>query len=204
MKKKCFSKAGRQKVSDKFVPCCHSSHRSDLCGVLLAHYLIEMAMKKADTTGRVLKMDKINKEILKILQENSKVTNAWLAKKVGLSTAPTLERVKKLEANGYVQKYQAKLDGEKLGLAVTTFVLVRQKLQSSDEKEKFIANIKKIPEVVESYHVAGEIDFLLKIMARNFEAYEEVLGTLNQEGKVVTRSLVVLRSNKDSVGLPIY
>ena len=167
--------------------------------------MLSVSMKKAEKSKRVLvKLDATDKKILRILQGNSKITNARLSKEIGLSTAPTLERVKKLKRSGYVERYQAQLSSEKLGLSVTTFVLVRQKSQSSEQKEKFIAATQKIPEVIGCYHVAGEVDFLLKITAKNFEAYEGVLERLNEGGSVTTRSLVVLRSNINGENLPIY
>ena len=160
--------------------------------------------KGTEKYDKGVKIDETNREILRILQKSSKVTNASLAKKIGLSTAPTLERVRKLEKSGYVRGYQARLDGKKLGLSVMTFVLVRQKSQSNEQKERFISTVGQIPEVVESYHVAGEVDFLLKIVAKDFEAYEEILGQVNKEGNVEMRSLVVLRNNKELSGLPVY
>ena len=77
-----------------------------------------------------MRLDKIDKKILIILQRNAKITNSKLSKEIGLSPAPTLERVRKLESNGIISGYHAKLDKSKLGLGVSTFVMVSLKVHN--------------------------------------------------------------------------
>ena len=97
------------------------------------------------------KMDKIDLKILKMLQENSKITNLDLSKRIGLSPAPTLERVKKLEQSGIIQSYHAKVDSSAIGLNVKTFVLVSLAWQKPNALDNFISKVKTIPEITECY-----------------------------------------------------
>ena len=94
-----------------------------------------------------LKFDKIDRNILEILQRSAKITNAQLSKEIGLSPAPTLERVKKLETIGVINSYHAKLDVSKIGLGVATFVLVTLVGHNKENIEAFIDEIEQIEEV---------------------------------------------------------
>lgn len=122
-----------------------------------------------------LKMDKVDLNILQLLQENSKITNLDLSKKIGLSPAPTLERVKKLEQSGVIQSYHAKVDSSKLGLNVSTFVLVSLAWAKENALENFIEKVNGIDEITEAYIITGDGDFLLRIICRDIAEYEQVL-----------------------------
>ncbi len=121
------------------------------------------------------KLDKIDLKILKILQENSKITNLELSKQIGLSPAPTLERVKKLENIDIIQSYHAKVNAEKIGLNVRTFVLVSLAWNKENALENFIEKVNKIPEITEGYIITGDGDFLLKIVTKDISSYEQLL-----------------------------
>jgi len=121
------------------------------------------------------KLDKIDLKILKILQENSKITNLDLSKQIGLSPAPTLERVKKLESTNIIESYHAKVSAEKIGLNVGTFVLVTLAWSKENALENFIEKISKIDEVTEAYIITGDGDFLLKITTKDIPSYEQLL-----------------------------
>jgi len=121
------------------------------------------------------KLDKIDLKILQILQENSKITNLELSKNIGLSPAPTLERVKKLENVDIIQSYHAKVNGEKLGLNVRTFVLVSLAWNKENALENFIEKVNNITEIVEGYIITGDGDFLLKIVTKDISSYEQLL-----------------------------
>ena len=121
------------------------------------------------------KLDKIDLSILKILQENSKITNLELSKKIGLSPAPTLERVKKLEGTNIIESYHAKVNAEKIGLNVRTFVLVSLAWNKENALENFIEKINKIQEITEGYIITGDGDFLLKIITKDISSYEQLL-----------------------------
>lgn len=122
-----------------------------------------------------IKLDKIDLKILRLLQENSKITNLELSKKIGLSPAPTLERVKKLEQNKIILSYHAKVDMRSIGLNVRTFVLVSLAWQKENAMENFVKKISEIPEVTECYVITGDADFLLKIVCSDLDTYEQLL-----------------------------
>ena len=121
------------------------------------------------------KLDKIDLKILKILQSNSKITNLDLSKKIGLSPAPTLERVKKLETTNIIESYHAKVNAEKIGLNVSTFVLVTLAWNKENALENFIEKIGNIDEVTEAYIITGDGDFLVKIVTKDIPSYEKLL-----------------------------
>jgi DNA-binding Lrp family transcriptional regulator len=143
-----------------------------------------------------VKLDKVDLKILKILQENSKITNLDLSKRVGLSPAPTLERVKKLENHDVVTAYQAKVNPTALGLNVQTFVLVDLAWQEEDALENFINKLHNIEEVVECYIITGEADFLLKIICKDIPTYEKILfKTLSQIDEIERLKTLMTLSN---------
>ncbi|MGA0232407.1 MAG: Lrp/AsnC family transcriptional regulator [Saprospiraceae bacterium] len=121
------------------------------------------------------KLDKIDLSILRILQENSKITNLELSKKIGLSPAPTLERVKKLEATNIIESYHAKVNAEKIGLNVRTFVLVSLAWNRENALDNFLDKINKIDEITEGYVVTGDGDFLLKVITKDIPSFEQLL-----------------------------
>ncbi len=121
------------------------------------------------------KLDSIDRKILELLQTNSNITNAQLAQEIGLSPAPTLERVKKLETQDIIKSYHAVVDMASVGLGVGTFVTVSLKGHNKDNIEKFIKAISKIPEVVECHHVTGQADFILKVVASDIPAYQNLM-----------------------------
>ena len=155
--------------------------------------------------GQTHKLDETDKKILEILQSRAKVTNARLSEEIGLSPAPTLERVKKLEQTGIIASYHAKLNPERIGLGVTTFVLASLTGHNKANIEGFIREIQKIPEVIECHHVTGAGDFILKITAKDISSYQKLMLEKVSEIKEVgnMQSMVVLSTFKDSKVLPI-
>lgn len=150
------------------------------------------------------KIDKTDLKILKILQENSKVTNLTLSKKIGLSPAPTLERVKKLESTNVIESYHAHVNMNKIGLNVTTFVLVSLALRKENSLKEFQNTISSIDEITECYIITGEADFLLKIVCKDIPTYEELL--FKRMSKIVgierMKTLMTLSTVKDVKVLP--
>lgn len=151
------------------------------------------------------KIDDIDKKILEILQSRAKITNAKLSEEIGLSPAPTLERVKKLEQMGVITSYHAKLDIEKIGLGVTTFVLATLTGHNRANIEGFIEEINKIPEVVECHHITGAGDFILKVIAKDIASYQKLMLEKVSDIKQVDnmQSMVVLSTFKDSKVIPV-
>jgi Lrp/AsnC family leucine-responsive transcriptional regulator len=152
-----------------------------------------------------IKLDNTDRKILEILQANSNITNAQLAKEIGLSPAPTLERVNKLEGSGVIKSYHAVIDPSTVGIGVSTFVMVTLKGHNKDNINKFIAAINKINEVVECHHITGAGDFILKVVSADISAYQQLMLDHVSNIEVVDRlkSMVILSTFKDSKSLPL-
>ncbi len=152
-----------------------------------------------------IKLDKIDRKILEILQANANITNAQLAQEIGLSPAPTLERVKKLEQSGIIKSYHATVNHLSVGLGVSTFVMVNLKGHNKENIEKFIKSIAKIEEVIECHHITGAGDFILKIVSTDIPSYQQLMLDKVTNIDVVDsmQSLVILSTFKDSKVLPI-
>lgn len=150
------------------------------------------------------KLDKLDLKILRILQENSKITNLDLSKKIGLSPAPTLERVKKLEQTGVIESYHAIVNSQSIGLNVKTFGLVSLAWQKENALNEFLSKIKDIDEVVECYIITGEADFLLKIVCKDIPTYEKLLfKTLSRIDEIERiKTLMTLSTVKNTSLLP--
>ncbi|OQX97659.1 MAG: AsnC family transcriptional regulator [Bacteroidetes bacterium 4572_117] len=150
-------------------------------------------------------MDKIDKEILNILQDNGRITNSALAEKIKISPPPTLERVKKLEKNGFIKKYVALVDPAKIGIETFTFVEVTLKWHGKNAVSEFIEKVKTIDEIMECHHTIGSADFLMKIACSNIAAYEElVLGKLTDLPNILhLKTMVVLSTFKDETAFNI-
>lgn len=151
------------------------------------------------------KLDEIDHKLLEILQKNGKITNAQLSKDVGLSPAPTLERVKKLEQSGIIQSYHAQLDRFKVNLGVLTFVQVTLSGHQKAVIESFTKVINKVPQIIECHHVTGSCDFLLKVVAEDIASYQRlIMDTINEiEVVASTQTMVILSTIKDSKVLPV-
>ena len=150
------------------------------------------------------RLDKIDLKILKILQDNSKITNLELSKQIGLSPAPTLERVKKLENADIIESYHAQVAPASIGLNVKTFVLVSLAWQKENALNNFLEKIKAIEEITECYIITGEADFLIKIICKDIPTYEQLLfKTLSQIEEIERlKTLMTLSTVKDSKILP--
>ncbi|WP_372760456.1 Lrp/AsnC family transcriptional regulator [Litorivivens sp.] len=114
------------------------------------------------------------KDILRILQRNGRISNADLAQQVGLSDSPCFRRVKQLEANGLISGYAAIVDQRKLGLEVTAFVQVTMEKQTDSDTEKFIACVEAEEHIVECFATSGSHDYLMKVVARNIDHFSEL------------------------------
>jgi Lrp/AsnC family transcriptional regulator, leucine-responsive regulatory protein len=145
-------------------------------------------------------LDAIDRKILMHLQENARITNAQLSKEVGLSPAPTLERVKKLEQSGYIAGYHAEINRKMVDLGVCIFL--HASLVATDKKkfESFKTKINNIDEVVECHHITGSSDFLIKIYTKDIDTYNrfvlDKLIELEEIGNL--QSIVVLDTYKES------
>ena len=151
------------------------------------------------------KFDATDLKILEILQTDSNITNAQLAQEIGLSPAPTLERVKKLETTGVIKSYHAVIDHASVGIGVSTFVMVSLKGHNKENIEKFVAAINNVKEVVECHHVTGQADFILRIVCATIPAYQKLMLEKVSNVDVVDhmQSMVILSTFKESKIIPI-
>ena len=127
-----------------------------------------------------MKIDRLDKAILKLLQQDATMPVSDIAEKVGLSTTPCWRRIQNLEKNGVIQKRVAVLDQEKVNLGVTVFVEVRTNSHNIDWLEKFATGISRIDEVVELYRMSGDVDYLLKVVVPDIKAFDDVYKRLIQ------------------------
>jgi Lrp/AsnC family leucine-responsive transcriptional regulator len=132
-------------------------------------------------------LDRIDYKILRRLQENGRMTNADLARSVSLSPTPCLERVRRLEADGYILDYVALLNPQKLGAGVISFVQVMLDRTTPDVFERFKSQVGLCPEIVECFMVAGGFDYLLKVRTKSMRSQSD---TFNYSLTTLTRILV--------------
>ena len=151
------------------------------------------------------KLDKVDLQILRTLQENARLTTKELAAQVSLTATPVVERLKRLEREGYIKKYIAVLDADKLNQGFVVFCNVKLRRMNKDIAMEFTRIIQNIPEVTECYNISGSYDYLLKIHAPNMKYYQEfiinVLGTIDSLGSL--ESMFVMDEVKHDYGLHI-
>ncbi|MGB5290268.1 MAG: Lrp/AsnC ligand binding domain-containing protein [Lysobacterales bacterium] len=121
-------------------------------------------------------LDRIDLKILRHLQGNARMTNVELARSVNLSPTPCLERVRRLEADGYILDYITLLNPHKLGAGVISFIQVQLDRTNPDVFDRFKEEVALCPEVMECFMVAGGFDYLLKVRTRNMLKYRDFLG----------------------------
>jgi DNA-binding Lrp family transcriptional regulator len=151
------------------------------------------------------KLDRIDRRILRDLQADGRMTNVELAKRAGISAPPCLRRVRALEEAGYIRGYHAEINPEMLGFGVTVFAMVGLSTQAEPDLEAFEALVTGWPEVRECHMLAGENDFLLKIVADDWEAYQVFLTTRLTAAPNVNhvKSALAIRTSKLLPGVPI-
>ncbi|WP_295810011.1 Lrp/AsnC family transcriptional regulator [uncultured Nitratireductor sp.] len=117
-------------------------------------------------------MDRLDRKILRLLQENSTLAVADVAKKVGLSTTPCWRRIQKLEEEGVIRRRVAVLDPERVNARVNVFVSIRTNMHSHEWLKRFSEVIQQFPEVVEFYRMSGDVDYLLRVVVPDIAAYD--------------------------------
>lgn len=151
------------------------------------------------------KLDHVDIQMLRTLQENARLTVKELAAKVRLSSTPVFERLKRLEEGGYIKKYMAVLDAEKLDRGFVVFCNVKLRRMNRDIAGEFARIVQDIPEVTECYNISGGFDYLLKIHAPDMKYYQEfilnVLGTVESLGSI--ESMFVMDEVKHVYGIHI-
>lgn len=150
-------------------------------------------------------LDLYEKRILRLLQEDASLSNADVAEKVGLSASPCWRRIDRLEREGFIKRRVAILDRRKVGLNAQIFAQVKLNAHGRANLDEFAAAIRELPEVLECYVMMGSVDFLLRIVAPDIEAYEKLFfNRLSQlPGVQEVNSTVALSEIKATTALPI-
>lgn len=146
-----------------------------------------------------MNLDAIDLKILRILQDNSNISNYDLADKVAISSSACHRRVKNLEQSGFIHGYHAKLNAHKLGIKIEAFIEISLALLSDDEHKAFKKEIDKIDEIINAYIITGEVNYLLHVKAADFEAFSLLITEkLNKiKGIVKIHSKIVMNSLKN-------
>jgi DNA-binding Lrp family transcriptional regulator len=150
-------------------------------------------------------LDRIDRRILRDLQEDGRMTNVELARRAGISAPPCLRRVRALEESGYIRGYHADINPEALGFGVTVFAQVGLSSQAEGDLRQFEELVGKWPLVRECHMLAGETDFLLKIVAEDWDSYQKFLTTQLTAAPNVShvKSALAIRTSKGLPGVPI-
>lgn len=150
-------------------------------------------------------LDALDSKILAVLQEDGRLSNVELAERVGLSPSPCLRRVKRLEEEGYIAGYKAKVDRRRLGLGMTIFIGVKVDGHRDANARAFQEAMQKLPEVVACHMVSGEADFLLEVVVADLAAYDAFLSRTLLLMPMVRdiRSNFAIRTVKSDGPLPV-
>ncbi len=149
--------------------------------------------------------DRIDRQILSLLQADGRMTNVDLAERVGLTAPPCLRRVRALEEGGVIRGYHADLDAASLGYPITVFAMVSLRSQAEHDLAAFESHVAAIPEVRECHMLNGEIDFILKIVAADLKGFQEILTThLTPAPNVASvKTSLTIRTAKAVSGIPV-
>ncbi|MFT4169351.1 MAG: Lrp/AsnC family transcriptional regulator [Dysgonomonas sp.] len=152
------------------------------------------------------KLDATDIKILGVLQKDSKLTTKEIAKLVNLSPTPVFERQKRLERDGYIKRYTAELDPEKLGCNLIVFCSIKLKQHTKENGFQFMEAINQIDTITNCYNISGDYDFMLKIYVRNMKHYQDfVLNTLGEIDAIGSlHSTFVIGEVKNTNSIPIY
>ncbi|KUM53631.1 Lrp/AsnC ligand binding domain-containing protein [Rheinheimera sp. EpRS3] len=149
-------------------------------------------------------LDRIDISILDTLQRDGRIANVDLAKKVNLSASPCIDRVKRLEKEGYIDGFGARLNAARLGFGTAAFIQVTLDRTTSEVFDKFRDAVVQIPQVAECHMVAGGFDYLLKLRLPNMDAYRSILSLIvDLPGVAQTHTYVVIEQVKSDSGLPL-
>ncbi len=150
-------------------------------------------------------LDGIDRKLLAELQGEGRVTNVELAQRVGLTAPPCLRRVRALEESGVIKGYHAELDASQLGFAITVFAMVSLKSQAEAALREFEEHMAELPEVRECHMLNGEIDFILKIVSRDLQSFQEFLTSkLTPAPNVASvKTSLTIRTAKYEPGVPL-
>lgn len=151
-----------------------------------------------------ISLDRTDRRILDILQQEATLAVSEIAERVGLSATPCWKRIKRLEREGVIERRVAILNRDKLGLGVTVIVAIRTARHSEDWLQAFADGVSEIPEVVEFYRMSGEIDYLLKVVARDIADYDRIYRKLTKVAELHdVSSSFAMQEIKSTTRLPL-
>lgn len=152
-----------------------------------------------------MELDNIDKRILRVLQQDGRISIAALSREVGLSSSPCFERIKRLESIGVIQGFEARVNPKYLGRELLVFVQIRLSRTSDDIFKRFTEAVMQLEEVQECNLVSGNFDYLIKARVANMDAYRIFLGEtlLQLPGVQESTSYVVMEQVKESLSIPI-
>jgi len=152
-----------------------------------------------------VKLDAVDMKILKTLQDEGRITNVDLAERVGITAPPCLRRVRALEESGFIRGYHADLNHEALGYGITVFAMVSLKSQAESDLQTFERQVAGWPLVRECFMLNGEIDFILKIVARDLAEFQRFLtADLTSASNVESvKTSLTIRASKHAPGVPL-
>jgi DNA-binding Lrp family transcriptional regulator len=149
-------------------------------------------------------LDAIDWKILKELQDDGRITNVELARRVGISAPPCLRRVRALEEAGYIKGYRGLLDEKRLGFEIAVFAMVHLASQADADLKSFEDFVRREPLVRECWMLSGEIDFLLKCVAPDLRTFQEFVSRLTAEPHVRNvKTSLTLKNTKDAAMVPL-
>lgn len=151
------------------------------------------------------KFDPTDIQILRELQDDGRMTNVELAQRVGLTAPPCLRRVRSLEEAGVIRSYHAHVDPAQLGFGIAVFAMVSLRSQAESDLSAFEQHVANLPEVRECYMLNGEIDFILKIVARDLQSFQRFLTSHLTAAPNVSsvKTSLTIRQSKQAFGVPI-
>jgi len=155
--------------------------------------------------ARKRSLDKLDLRILQTLQKDGRISYVDLADKVGLSPTPCIERVRRLEKEGYIEGYHARLNPELLGYNMLVFVEISLSYQSPDSFQQFSRAVEELPYILECHLVSGDSDYLIKARISGISEYRALLGDmlLTLPGVKNSKSYIVMEEVKESLELPL-
>ncbi len=168
--------------------------------------LSDITYKAVFFVKNIIKLDRTDKKILQLMQHNARISNLELAETIGLSATPCSRRVKRLEASGIIDKHVTLLKSSALGLNLTALIGISMDRHTPERFDKFEAAVVQMPEVLECLIVTGQAaDFLLKVVVRDMQHYEQfLLGHITRlEGVTGVHSSFVLREVLNKTALPL-
>jgi Lrp/AsnC family leucine-responsive transcriptional regulator len=164
---------------------------------------LKIMVKKSETAKS---LDRTDRRILECLQADGRISNVQLARKVNLTPTPCIERVKRLERQGYIRGYSAILNPELVNAGLLVFVEIDLSHNSPDAFRRFREEARKLPEIMDCHLVSGNFDYLIKARVSDMKAYRELLGEkiLSLPDVKGSRSYVVMEEVKETLNLPLF